>query len=199
MSAGTASAATGPIRPKAPAALRRTHSSLSLRAVISTGTASAAGPICPSAQVALRRTHLSPPSRAVTSAGNADGPICPSAQVALRRTGTSPSLRAVISAGTASAATGPIRPKAPAAELRRLRLPGDAPLPAARRRSGRGLKLSRGRGSRPSAHPTGTPRAHLDPDHAPTPDLARRLPRCPCCQTPHSEQVLLIQPLLLSA
>jgi len=29
--------------------------------------------------------------------------------------------------------------------------------------------------------------------------LARRLPRCPCCQTPHSEQVLLIQPLLLSA
>jgi hypothetical protein len=48
-------------------------------------------------------------------------------------------------------------------------------------------------------HPTGTPRALLDPDHAPTPDLARRLPRCPCCQTPHSEQVLLIQPLLLSA
>jgi hypothetical protein len=29
--------------------------------------------------------------------------------------------------------------------------------------------------------------------------LARRLPRCPCCQTPHSEQVFLIQPLLLSA
>jgi SRSO17 transposase len=29
--------------------------------------------------------------------------------------------------------------------------------------------------------------------------LARRLPRCPCCQTPHSEQVLVIQPLLLSA
>ncbi len=46
-------------------------------------------------------------------------------------------------------------------------------------------------------HPTGTPR--LDPDHAPTPDLARRLPRCPCCQMPHSEQVLLIQPLLISA
>jgi hypothetical protein len=92
-------------------------------------------------------------------------------------------------------------PSPPHPELRRLRLPGDAPLPAAlaRRRSGRGLKLSSGRGSHPSAHPTGTPRALLDPDHAPTPDLARRLPRCPCCQTPHSEQVLLIQPLLLSA
>ena len=91
-------------------------------------------------------------------------------------------------------------PSPPHPELRRLRLPGDAPLPAAlaRRRSDRGLKLSSGRGSHPSAHPTGTPRAYLDPDHAPTPDLARRLPRCPCCQTPHSEQVLLIQPLLLS-
>src|SRR4051794_23588170 len=65
-------------------------------------------------------------------------------------------------------------------ELRRLRLPGDAPLPAAlaRRRSGRGLKLSSGRGSHPSAPPTGTPRAYLDPDHAPTPD------RRPCTAAP---------------
>src|SRR3954453_2787250 len=71
-------------------------------------------------------------------------------------------------------------PSPPHAEFRRLRLPGDAPLPAAlaRWRAGRGLKLSSGRGSPPPGHTTGTPRAYLDPDHAPTPD------RQPCTAAP---------------
>src|SRR4051794_72970 len=60
--------------------------------------------------------------------------------------------------------------------LRRLWLPRDAAVPdrAARRRSGRAVHLSGGHGSRPSAVATGTPRAHLHPHHAPTPDHRSR-------------------------